>query len=487
MKLQAEIQDQRNKFFAMKREMENWRSECDNVTRHRSREVAALKEQHEKVERKLREENARLMDREIPQERDEQKLRLQGAEIQELTHLLKMARDEVKVARQGKEDAELALEQSISKREEVTAQFRAKIALVESQELSLEQQVHHAHAEVERKELLMRSMGRQVEEMTTQLEHVKKELSDAESRLATTIADQANAIGDLKAEFDVERNDLEHHIVQLQEKLYDREELVRRSQRIATEMQVRAEAVESELRKEHQYKIQEITKKLAAAELQLAEEKMTSKTAELKNKKEQEEIEAELDVLKSELARISREKDVLHEKVRELEGKLDGEKRATASIRRESTTMVRALEATVKELKYKVTDLEAKNLHAKTAEIDLQYSLQTVQGKLDGIQAENSAVIEALKNEARQRALEQDKLYAEKLEKIKENSRAVIEKEKKRADGYKGKAQDALKRGKLLSDTALAAAASSYGVLPVPTAGMTTEEMMAMTATLQLR
>lgn len=36
--------------------------------------------------------------------------------------------------------------------------------------------------------------------------------------------------------------------------------------------------------------------------------------------------------------------------------------------------------------------------------------------------------------------------------------------ERKRADGYKVKAQDAQRRGKALSDTALAAAASSYGI-----------------------
>ena len=89
---------------------------------------------------------------------------------------------------------------------------------------------------------------------------------------------------------------------------------------------------------------------------------------------------------------------------------------------------------------------------------------------------------------------ELDRNYAEKLEKIKENSRDALDRERRRAEGcvlpvcscllafprdaqwsqliprpdissrYKTKAQEAQKRGKALTETALAAAASSYGL-----------------------
>jgi hypothetical protein len=92
MRMQAEVQEQRNKYYAMKREMENWKTECETINRFNTREIAALKEVHEQVQKKLRDEISRLHDREIPQERDETIIRQQMADIQELKHLVQKVR-----------------------------------------------------------------------------------------------------------------------------------------------------------------------------------------------------------------------------------------------------------------------------------------------------------------------------------------------------------------------------------------------------------
>ena len=61
------------------------------------------------------------------------------------------------------------------------------------------------------------------------------------------------------------------------DKIQDREELVRRAQRLTTEMQLRAESVETDLRKSHQIRAQELTRRLSAGEIELAEEKNARK------------------------------------------------------------------------------------------------------------------------------------------------------------------------------------------------------------------
>lgn len=182
------------------------------------------------------------------------------------------------------------------------------------------------------------------------------------------------------------------------------------------------------MRKSNQLRTQELNKRLSGLEIELAEEKNSRKIVEYQSKQAVEELTAEFEVQRSELTRITREKDVLHEKVRDLEGRYDGDKKLAATYRKEATTANGILEKKVKEMKAKISDFEAKILHAKSVELDYQFAAQMLKSNMDSLKAENIATADALKRESLQKATDLEKMFIEKLERIKESTREALEK-----------------------------------------------------------
>lgn len=216
--------------------------------------------------------------------------------------------------------------------------------------------------------------------------------------------------------------------MQLQDKINDREEHLKRAQLQTTTIQIRSESVESELRKSNQLRTQELNKRLSGLEIELAEEKNSRKIVEYQSKQAVEELTAEFEVQRSELTRITREKEVLHEKVRDLEGRYEGDKKLAATYRKEVTTTNSILEKKVKEMKVKISDYEAKILHAKSVELDHQFAAQMLKSNMDSLKAESVATADALKRESLQKATDLEKMFIEKLERIKESTREALEK-----------------------------------------------------------
>jgi hypothetical protein len=61
-------------------------------------------------------------------------------------------KEEIDALGKARDDAQLALEISNSKKEEVNIQSRAQVAMIEADKVTLEQQLHQANAEIDRKE-----------------------------------------------------------------------------------------------------------------------------------------------------------------------------------------------------------------------------------------------------------------------------------------------------------------------------------------------
>jgi hypothetical protein len=219
-----------------------------------------------------------------------------------------------------------------------------------------------------------------------------------------------------------------HRTFQLQDKVHDREEHVRRAQRLTTETQIRAETVESDLRKSNQVRAQDLNKRLAALEIELAEERNVKKVAEYQSKSVIAELTAEFEVQRSELTRILREKDVLHEKVRDLETKYDTDKKQSTTYRKETTGTISALERTIREMKMRIADYEAKMIVAKSTELDNQFAAQMLKASAESLKAEQTAAVEALKRESYLKVTDLEKTYVDKLERIKENTRDALDK-----------------------------------------------------------
>jgi hypothetical protein len=173
---------------------------------------------------------------------------------------------------------------------------------------------------------------------------------------------------------------------------------------------------------------QDLNKRLAALEIELAEEKNVKKVAEYQSKSVIAELTAEFEVQRSELTRILREKDVLHEKVRDLETKYDTDKKQSTTYRKETTGTIATLERTVREMKMRIADYEAKIIVAKSTELDSQFAAQMLKASAESLKAEQTAAVEALKRESYLKVTDLEKTYVDKLERIKENTREALEK-----------------------------------------------------------
>eukprot|EP00596_Hydrurales_sp_CCMP1899_P010018 CAMPEP_0119034002 /NCGR_PEP_ID=MMETSP1177-20130426/1063_1 /TAXON_ID=2985 /ORGANISM="Ochromonas sp, Strain CCMP1899" /LENGTH=574 /DNA_ID=CAMNT_0006991171 /DNA_START=128 /DNA_END=1852 /DNA_ORIENTATION=+ len=464
MKTQNELQDQKSRSYELKRAFDVLKTDYEVMFKSHQREIGALKEQHEQVETKQREEMTKMYEREISPEKDEQMIRAQNAQLNELKHIAEKLREEVRVIRLSKDDLFHTLEQLEASKEESLLQLRVRVATADSDRLAAEHRLVNLTNEQERKESTFRTVKHEGEQLSYHIEELKKQLYEADVRFASQATDHSIDIQGLKQHSETDIQDLEIQVAQLQGKVQDREELLRRAQRMTTEIQLRNESIESEMRKSFQTRAEDLSKRLSVVEIELAEEKSSKKVNEYQSKQVVDELGVELEVQRSEGARLQREKEIIHQKLRDLEMRGTEDKKASSITRKENIICIGNMDKIVKESKIRINELEAKVFKAKSADLENQYLSQSLQGNISTLKSEQSALIEIMRSEMKIKLNDMEKLYIEKLEKIKENTREALDKERKRAEGYKSKAIDAQKRGKALSETALAAAAGSYGI-----------------------
>lgn len=197
---------------------------------------------------------------------------------------------------------------------------------------------------------------------------------------------------------------------------------------MTTEIQLRAETVEADVRKSSQIRIQELNKRISALEVELAEEKNVRKINEYGGKQTLSELTIEFEVQRSELTRIVREKDALHEKFRDVDGKYEAEKKQLIHYRKETTANIVAMDKTIKENKLKMAELEGRILKIRSVELDNQYKSQMLLTNIETLKKEQLATVDAMRKDTQMREANMEKTYVEKLEKIKENTREALDK-----------------------------------------------------------
>ena len=173
------------------------------------RELSSLKDQHDQVERRHRDEMMRMQDREMSPEKDEQTIRIQHAQLNELKHIVEKLKEEVRVMRQIKDDTVYALEQSEAKKEESCVQLRTRATIAEAERLAFEHRLQNAASEAERKDAALRAAKLETEQVTYQLHEVQKQFTDIESRLVGTSADYTSEMQSVKQHYEAELHELE--------------------------------------------------------------------------------------------------------------------------------------------------------------------------------------------------------------------------------------------------------------------------------------
>ena len=209
MKIQNELQDQKSRTYEIKRQYDVLKTDFEVMLKSSQREVSTLKDQHDLVERRHREEMMRMQDREISPEKDEQTIRSQTAQINELKHVAEKLKEEVRVMRQMKDDTVYALEQSEAKKEENCALLRTRATIAEAERLALEHRLLNSASETERKEAALRSSKLEIEQLSYQLGEAKRQLNDTEMRLTSASADYTAEMLSIKQHYENDLHDLE--------------------------------------------------------------------------------------------------------------------------------------------------------------------------------------------------------------------------------------------------------------------------------------
>ena len=448
--MEAEIQKQKDLFFALRRENERCKAEYETYSQNQQREVGAIREERDIEVQNLRDQITRMQENDHVPDKDDL-IRAHILKIHELKRSVDTIRDEARVMRSERDATIELLDQLRSKHAESLVGLRDKLAIAEAERAGAEERYNHLSSDADRKDAQLRSARQTTDDSAALLDHARRQQTLIETQLISLRGDHTREIEDTTASFHAERVHLQEQIDALSDRLYEREELIRRAQRETSEMQVRAEGLESEMRRVHAGQIQECRKRCASVEVELAD--TLSKCRAYDSQKQQlvEMTAAEIDTLKSEVARVKREKDVLHDRVREFEHSSEAERRKTQSIRRDLSSKVETVDTALKEITSRANSLETQLVASKSRETDLQSATISAQVESERRTVEQALLIEAIQKEAHFRLDSLKTDFKERLDSVKQKLKAALLKEKKRADAYKEKALEAHSRVKAMS------------------------------------
>ena len=219
IKIQNELQDQKSHTFDMKRQYDVLKTDFEVMMKSSQRELALLKEQHDQVERRHRDEMMKLQNREYSPDKDEQTLRAQFAQINEMKHVTEKLKEDLRVMRQLKDDTSNSLHLAESRKEENCVQLRARVTIAESERLALESRLSHMTNEAERRDSSLRATKLESEQIGQQLIEVKRQLADVQMQLTSASSDYASEMQSLKQHYEAEIEQLEQAQSQVRQKL----------------------------------------------------------------------------------------------------------------------------------------------------------------------------------------------------------------------------------------------------------------------------
>jgi len=222
--------------------------------------------------------------------------------------------------------------------------------------------------------------------------------------------------------------------------------MLRNCQKELTEFQNRYELGIRKMKNEHTQQLKELKLKFDSLELALADSKFQLKSSEIKHLDALNGQQTEVKFLQAERSRIQREKEILLEKIRNLEIKNDD--------------LTSKLSKSGKEWMEKLQGYERLSLEQRERLLDFQQALEKSTVKenelINNLSSSNkknefySSQLEAFQQEAHSRYETLGKTYKEKLNKLNESFNKALQKEKKKAEAYKQKALTVHEKNKIL-------------------------------------
>ncbi len=454
--LESEVEAQRDKFFLLKRDFEKQKAEYHALIQNQQQEIFSLRAEKEAIDESFRRDLSTVLSVEpTPTIRDD-KIRAQASKASELGHLIEKLREEAVGLRKEKDQAVYSLEEYKAKHDQSINSLKTKNALLESERAGYQERISRLELDSEKKEVQIRNLKMNIEELTDQIDQSLKMQQELQKQTATLRSDHHNEIEVLKDNHHEEVKELNDEISALSMKVTEREDMIRRFQRETSEIQLRCENNEAEMRRGHNSQLQDLRKKYTSIELELVESKQNARLLDEQISLLQEQNMLERDSLTSEVARIKREKEFLHAKIRELDNTIENQRKKMLSLQHEYLSKAAALEKRVRDNSATITNLEIRNESLLSKNNELEKDKLAVTDNYHRSEQENNELmkrIETLKKDFQTQLEALSPTFKERVNELNQKWKAVVSKEKKRADAYKAKALEAHNKVKTLIES----------------------------------
>jgi chromosome segregation ATPase len=465
--MEIEIEAYRDKCYGIQREMDRMKVEYANMMNILQAENKALSAEKEVLNETWRSETLSVFTSSnnnnnnndngehiglLWGDKEDKLVRQQTTKIHELSHLLEQLRLEMQTVRSEKDKAVFELHSHKARNDAQYATLRSDLILLESERAGVLERLAILSAENERKEALVRNAKSASEEAYRLKEHAEKARADTERFLEQTRHECELDVETMREAHLQELRDLRESLAHAQTKLHEREEVVRRIHRESSEMQLRAESMEGELRRAHYVVLQETKKRHALTELDLADATHSVQSLQEQLEALRDQLTLEKDSVTSELSRVRREKDVLHGKLRDYETTLESTRKKGLQTQQDLLVKVNLAEKQLREAQAVMASLQVKldAAHGQLADVEKQkHASEETKAQLHARFVELQERIHDAKKDFQH---QMEKEVRAKLMTLKKQWKEEISKEKKRADVYKSKALNAHEKLRQLAD-----------------------------------
>jgi chromosome segregation ATPase len=441
--MEDEVKLHKENYYTMKRELESAKAEYEAYSQNQAREVTAIREENDSVVNILREQIARLQESDAVSEKDDI-IRSKNNKIHELSISLEISSKDSRNLQDERDRSNLQLKEYKSKALETLENLKSRVLIAETEKNGAEKKLSHLIGELDKKESAIRIANQQFEDAIKSSEMSKRALSNMESQILSLRTDHSKEIEDMTISSAADRSQLLEIHDNILEKLRDREESLRKAMRDISEIQARSENNESNLRRNHFQTITLLKKSISKLEIDNAD--INSKYYSLQSEctRIYEENDADINTYKADITRLKREKETLHDKVRELEHQVDTERRKNAGLRKDLVSRKEGHEADIHEEKLRTTAAEEELMPLRTKLIEVTARCTQLEGNYREAIAANSS----LQEDATSKLQFLQKSYKDKIDILKNKLKNNLINEKKRGDAYKEKALEAHARNK---------------------------------------
>lgn len=438
MKLQAmeeEMEKAKDMYYTLRRELERTKAEFDAYSALQERELIVCKEERDLLVEGLKKQLAELQESSYSPEKDDQ-IRSMKLKVREVEFINETLRTELFEARKAKDDAVIEKSQRISASEFEQKELRRQMTSLLADAAAADSRATAAANECERKNSTIKELRGTLTELGSSIASLRKEVDDKNEELLLAKSKYADEIRAAISTVESAKGETETKCIELQILLHERDEAMRRLQWESQDMRTLFESNERKMRSELSQKLKEFKSKTDSLEIELAESNLRTKSVEMKVLQSQDQFHKDLGILKSDNFRLQKEKDLVNEKLRTVEIRLEETSKTFGKSEKEWLNKLHSSEDVINSQRERLSELQ----------IALERTTKQMNETTETMHAANlraethSTQLDNLKREAKGKHDELSKTYKEKLSQLKQTFKQTIEKEKRRSEGYKDKA-----------------------------------------------